>query len=423
MPKRSNEFQQLSAMLTQLLGDGAVVEESKMLTDRISGEAREVDVVGEGTVAGHKMVVSIEVREHRRPQGLEWIEQVHNKHSRLPTNLLILVSKSGFTQSALDKAASYGIKAITPSQVNTDLAGEAAASLGPGPQGLAAVERQFIRLRWGVVRNPVEHGLEPDLWLMARDSQGFDLGALVGAQVKSGDSWFRSPEHDETGHVVGWWFHDSDGEHFKYWKDHHVPHILVLHDLKSGISYWVHLTPDRFASTGTGSKILVPADNTIDEDHFSALLEVATGHRKPARPVFVSYVRDDSAVVDQLCADLKNAGVPTWRDNDQLLPGDNWKLAIRRAIENGTGFIACFSRRFEDRSRSYMYEELVLAIEQLRQRPADSGWFMPVLLDDAMPPDIPIGAGLTLRDLHFIRWQEPRGRALKALLAAITRLR
>lgn len=286
------------------MGEGAVVEESKLLTDRITGVAREVDVVAESTVAGHKVVVSIEVRDHRRPQGLEWIEQEHSKHGRLPTNVLVLVSKSGFTQSALHAAASYGIKTITPSQADSDLASDVAASLGAGPEGLAAAEQQFI--------------------------------------------------------------------------------------------------PD---------------------ERLSALVDAATGHLESARWVFVSYVHDDSAVVDQLCADLADAGVHTWRDSDQLLPGDDWRLAIRRAIEGGTGFIACFSRRSEDRSHSYMREELVLAIEQLRRRPSDSGWFMPVVLDDVMPPDTSIGAGRTLRDLHFIRWEEPRARALKALLAAIGRLR
>jgi hypothetical protein len=138
--------------------------------------------------------------------------------------------------------------------------------------------------------------------------------------------------------------------------------------------------------------------------------------------VFVSYVHDDSAVVDQLCADLENAGIHTWRDIDQLKPGDDWKITIRRAIQTGTGFIACFSRRSEDRSRSYMREELVLAIEELRQRPTDSGWFMPVVLDDVTLPDISIGAGRTLKDLHFVRWQEPGAKALQALLEAIDRL-
>jgi hypothetical protein len=45
------------------------------------------------------------------------------------------------------------------------------------------------------------------------------------------------------------------------------------------------------------------------------------------------------------------------------------------------------------------------------------------MLDEVMLPDTPIGAGRTLRDLHFIRWQEPYSEALKALLAAIDRLR
>jgi hypothetical protein len=138
--------------------------------------------------------------------------------------------------------------------------------------------------------------------------------------------------------------------------------------------------------------------------------------------VFVSYIHDDSAQVDRLCGDLENAGVRTWRDVDRLLPGDDWKIAIRRAIENGTGFIACFSRKSEDRSSSYMREELTLAIEQLRQRPADSGWFIPVLLSDVNIPDTPIGGGRTLRDLHFIRFYESHPQCLEKLLAAIDRL-
>lgn len=41
--------------------------------------------------------------------------------------------------------------------------------------------------------------------------------------------------------------------------------------------------------------------------------------------VFVSYVRDDSESVDWLCSRLEAAGVRTWRDTDQLLPGQDWK--------------------------------------------------------------------------------------------------
>ena len=129
MPKRSNDFQRLITMLTRLLGEHAVVEESKMLTDLVSGEQREVDIYAEGILAGHAVRIGIECRDHKRKQVVGWVEEMHSKHERLPTNLVILVSSSGFTRSAVAKAESYGIKTITPTQADSDLASEVLASL------------------------------------------------------------------------------------------------------------------------------------------------------------------------------------------------------------------------------------------------------------------------------------------------------
>jgi len=130
MPPRSNDFQKLILALTQLLGGNAVVEESKMLADLVSGELTEVDVYAEGALAGHSVRISIECRDHKRKQGPGWVNEMHSKHERLPTNLLILVSSSGFTDTAIAKADSYGIKTITPTQADSDLASEVLASLG-----------------------------------------------------------------------------------------------------------------------------------------------------------------------------------------------------------------------------------------------------------------------------------------------------
>ena len=126
-----------------------------------------------------------------------------------------------------------------------------------GARGEVAVEDQFLGLNWGVAKNPREHDLGTDLWLMARDARRFDLGALVGAQAKRGRSWFERPEYGESGEVVGWWYPDTD-RHFKYWTEHRVPHILVLHDPDTSVSYWVHVTADKVVDTGKNAKILVP---------------------------------------------------------------------------------------------------------------------------------------------------------------------
>jgi hypothetical protein len=52
MPKRSNEFQRLVAMLTALSSEGATVHESVEVMEIASKASREVDVVAVGTVAG-----------------------------------------------------------------------------------------------------------------------------------------------------------------------------------------------------------------------------------------------------------------------------------------------------------------------------------------------------------------------------------
>jgi CheY-like chemotaxis protein len=118
--------------------------------------------------------------------------------------------------------------------------------------------------------------------------------------------------------------------------------------------------------------------------------------------VFISYVSEDSELVDTLQADLEAAGITVWRDRTNLGPGDRWKDAIRRAISSGAFFLSCFSAASNLRNRSYMNEELTLAIEELRVRSRDQVWFLPVVFPGGQVPCWPIGANETLCDFNFI---------------------
>jgi hypothetical protein len=109
---------------------------------------------------------------------------------------------------------------------------------------------------------------------------------------------------------------------------------------------------------------------------------------------FVSYVREDSHRVDQLQRALEAAGISVWRDTGDLWPGEDWRAKIRLAITgNALVFVACFSQSSLARERSYQNEELILAIDQLRQRRPDKPWFIPVRFDDCNIPDLDIGGG------------------------------
>jgi tetratricopeptide (TPR) repeat protein len=140
---------------------------------------------------------------------------------------------------------------------------------------------------------------------------------------------------------------------------------------------------------------------------------------KEGRHVFVSYVREDAAAARRLADSLRSFGFSLWLDEESLRAGERWKAEIRRAIVSGLGFIACFSTTSESRDRSYMREELWLAIEELRQRPHNQGWFIPVLLDEASVPDMVISPGETLNDLHHVRLHIDYQRGIADLARAL----
>lgn len=114
MPKRTDIFQRLVLEIHRDLGPGWTTAESVELTDRVTGEPREVDIVARATVGGHQIIMSIEVRDRGRPADVAWVEGMAKKHEHLPTNKLVLWSHSGFTSSALEKAKFLGIEAVTP---------------------------------------------------------------------------------------------------------------------------------------------------------------------------------------------------------------------------------------------------------------------------------------------------------------------
>lgn len=119
--------------------------------------------------------------------------------------------------------------------------------------------------------------------------------------------------------------------------------------------------------------------------------------------VFISYVQENAELVDRLQRELENRGVDVWRDAKNLFPGDWWKDEIRKAIRQGDHFIACFSKEFVDKQKSFMYEELMQAVEETRQRPPSSRWLIPVFLSECTVPEIHIGGGQSLASVQHVK--------------------
>lgn len=136
----------------------------------------------------------------------------------------------------------------------------------------------FERLGWAPIRND-PHDLGTDLWVIASDRRRFMRGLGIGVQVKTGPSYFRRKRRMPDGDLEGWWYSERRVEHFDDWVTHGLPHLVVLCDLDQNVAYWVHVTADAVQPAGRGCKILVRADQTIDDHHADALLRVAATQR------------------------------------------------------------------------------------------------------------------------------------------------
>jgi hypothetical protein len=138
-----------------------------------------------------------------------------------------------------------------------------------------------------------------------------------------------------------------------------------------------------------------------------------------SRHVFISYVRENQELVGRLCENLKAHGVNVWLDRNSINPGARWKAAIREAIRHGDFFIACFSDAYTSKVKTYMNEELTLAIEELRQYASDREWFIPVLLSECDVPARSLGGGKTLLDINWVPLYEDWDAGVQRIISVI----
>ena len=136
--------------------------------------------------------------------------------------------------------------------------------------------------------------------------------------------------------------------------------------------------------------------------------------------VFISYVLQNRDLVDKLANELRNRGVVVWLDRNSIEPGSRWRDAIKKAIRGGKCFMACFSKEYNEREKTYMNEELTTAIDELRERSSDKAWFIPVLINEAPIPSRRISAVEDLSDLQAVRLYEDWDTGINRIFRALS---
>lgn len=101
---RGEAVEQLVAAIEEALSERASVRHDERLVDRVTGRKRQVDVLVEFRDGHHVARYMYEVKCHRRPIGTGTVEQTHRKKEDLGVEKAVLVSASGFTRPAEEKA-------------------------------------------------------------------------------------------------------------------------------------------------------------------------------------------------------------------------------------------------------------------------------------------------------------------------------
>jgi uridine kinase len=105
---------------------------------------------------------------------------------------------------------------------------------------------------------------------------------------------------------------------------------------------------------------------------------------KKSKKVFISYAKEDAEIAERLYVDLKRCGVQTWLDSENLLPGQNYKLTIEKAIEECSYFIALLSSNSVSK-QGFIQKELKKSLDMLDLIPSNKIFIIPVRLDSCSP--------------------------------------
>ncbi len=125
--------------------------------------------------------------------------------------------------------------------------------------------------------------------------------------------------------------------------------------------------------------------------------------------IFIAHANEDKPLVRKLYAKLVEAGYKPWFDEEDLLPGQNWREEIPKALKNSDLFIACLSSTSISK-RGYIQREFKMAMEMLAELPPGTIYFIPLKFDDCEIPELRQSEyGLNLRDIQWLEYGQPNG--------------
>lgn len=110
--------------------------------------------------------------------------------------------------------------------------------------------------------------------------------------------------------------------------------------------------------------------------------------------VFISYASGDRAEAQKLHTYLASQGTNPWIDTENLLPGQDWKMEISRALDETDLILLCLSKKSISKE-GYVQKEMRLALDRALEIPPGEIFLIPARFEEV---DLPY----SLRDFQWV---------------------
>jgi len=132
--------------------------------------------------------------------------------------------------------------------------------------------------------------------------------------------------------------------------------------------------------------------------------------------VFLCHAREDKPAIRKVYEQLQTEGMNPWLDEINLLPGQNWKHEIKRALRESEAIVICFSNKSINKT-GFVQKEIKEALDLYEEQPEGAIFLIPVMLEECSIPE-------SLEHLQVARLYEENGnrKFLEALKIRSTKL-
>lgn len=131
---------------------------------------------------------------------------------------------------------------------------------------------------------------------------------------------------------------------------------------------------------------------------------------------FLCHSSEDKPVVRGLYKKLKDSGIAAWLDEEELLPGQDWAVAIPQIVKRSDVVLICLSKSAIGKT-GFVQKEIQIALDAADERPEGTIFLIPLRLEKCAVPE-------RLKRWHYVNLFDERGydRLMLALRTRATEL-